>query len=630
MRIALSFTLLLLISTFAYSQTRKIDSVRQRIYHSPDEGTLKKNLLYALTLQRSMNQDTLVAYIKRASALQTLSPAEVMKIDVARVYYYIRTGKSDSSLNIVERNLIELKRRRQDIELLTFYEFLHAGLLLRKNQHQPALNEYFEVLKLSERSKDINFQMRALNGIGWVYMEMSQYAEGIKWFSQALSVSSDKVYEDNYAAIYNNMAACYGALNNIDSASYCIDKCLYFAIKNEDLSSQANAFMVKANVLQTRDQIKESIAMMIRALEIRKVLNDPFYILSDLCILSNTYSAINQTDKGLAYANEALAMARKYNMLAKLPMIFISLESNYLQRKDYQKLADIYRQHLSVKDSVYHLALADELAEKEARYETDKKGREIARQKLVIQHERDTRKVMLFSLTGAIVLLGAGSLLFMQRSKALRQRKVFKSILEAEQKERIRIARDLHDSIGQMLSVVKMNVSSIHYQAGPEDKLNTESTLGIVDKTIQEVRNISHNLIPEELNFGIVNALGEMCVKVNDAGETRVILEVDDEISKFEFNKQFELSLYRIVQEIIGNMLKHAEASTISITMKARANTILLSVHDDGVGFDTSLIRESKGLGWKNIIARVNLLNGKMNIQSERIRGTQIEIIIPG
>lgn len=629
MRKPLLVVVLLLVCACTNAQTRKIDSIRQEIYRSTNERTLKNNLLYALTLQRAMNQDTLLLYIRKTSALRSLSTADAMRKDIAVVYYFLRAGKSDSSLRMVEHHLQQLKKGPADIALQTYYEFLHAGLLLRKNQHKAALNEYFDVLKLSEKSKDINFQMRALNGIGWVYMEMFQYVEAIKWFNRALAVSPAKEYEDNYSSIYNNMASCYGAINQIDSAKYCIDRSISYATQNEDLSSLANGYMVKANVDLIQDKIDQGLGLMTKALAIRKILNDPYYIMSDLCNLSNTYAALNKTDQGLLYAGEALDIARKYNIIAKMPMVYISFESNYLQRKDYKSLSETYQKHLMVRDSVYHLALAEELAEKEARYETDKKGREIARQKLEIQHERDSRKVILFSLSGVILLIGAGSLLFIQRNKAHQAKIQFKSIIDAEQKERIRIARDLHDSIGQMLSVVKMNVSNIHYSAEGEDKQATGTTLDIVDKTIQEVRHISHNLIPEELNFGIVNALEEMSLKVNNAGHTAVTLDIDDAITASTFHKQFELSLYRIVQEILTNMLKHAEASTISIKLKGKGNAVLLAVHDNGIGFDTGLIKDSKGIGWKNIIARVHVLNGKMNIQSERSGGTQVEITIP-
>ncbi|RZL44237.1 MAG: hypothetical protein EOP00_20635 [Pedobacter sp.] len=199
-----------------------------------------------------------------------------------------------------------------------------------------------------------------------------------------------------------------------------------------------------------------------------------------------------------------------------------------------------------------------------------------------------------------------------------------KSVFEGEQNERIRIARDLHDGIGQMLSVVKMNVSTLN----PADK-TVEGTLNLVDKTITELRAISHNLIPEALNFGLFAALEDICQKINEAGKTQVALNVGEEINDIQLTQQNKLSIYRIVQEVLNNMIKHANASYISIDIKKANENMLIAIKDNGDGFDTSKIDDSKGIGWKNISARVHLMDGDMNIKSEKLIGTQIEISIP-
>ncbi len=220
------------------------------------------------------------------------------------------------------------------------------------------------------------------------------------------------------------------------------------------------------------------------------------------------------------------------------------------------------------------------------------------------------------------------------KQKAILEAEIFKqqeiasqSLFEGEQKERIRIARDLHDSIGQMLSVVKMNISSMDdYEV--ENSL-PKNTANLVDKTIAEVRHISHNLIPEELNFGLFPALESLCEKINNSKKTQVILSVPENVKHYVFEKQNELSIYRIVQEVLNNMVKHAEASLININILQKERQLLIQIKDDGKGFNTENINASKGIGWKNIQARVKMLNGKLEITSEKLTGTEIEISIP-
>lgn len=198
-----------------------------------------------------------------------------------------------------------------------------------------------------------------------------------------------------------------------------------------------------------------------------------------------------------------------------------------------------------------------------------------------------------------------------------------KSLFEGEQNERIRIARDLHDSVGQMLSLVKMNLSSL-----PKN-LENENLQNLVDKTITEVRNVSHNLIPEELNFGIFSALENLADKVNQSGKPKMEIHIPDEIRTMKFQKQNELSIYRIVQEVVGNMIKHADASTINLSVNKLKNSLIINIRDNGKGMNTENIENAKGIGWKNINARVRMMDGKIKIQSEKLTGTQIEILLP-
>lgn len=629
MRILIS-ALLLLMAFPAFPQTKAIDSIRPFIYRTTHNPEKKGVLLHALTLQRSMQLDTLGHYIKMTASVPGWSKREQMQIDIARTYYYTRLGLSDSAWVLVNRNLLYLqKENKKDDDLLMQYYFLNGGVLLRGNNQKSALDNYFKALKIAERKKDIYYQIRCLNGVGWVYMEMLQYNEAIKWFRKALAVPAPIFFERYYSHIYNNMASSFGGLDQMDSASYYIDKAIRNAEQYEDYFSNANALIVKANVALYTNKPTEAIALMERGLALRKILNDPFYIISDLCILADIYSGVNKTSVALEKIKEATAIVVKYNMTAKMPMIYLSLESIYRREGNYKKLAEVMEQHLVIKDSLYQKALAGELAEMEVKYEAEKKEKEIVNQKLLIQQERNEKKVLLFGLSGLLVLLGASAVVYAQRQKGKAQKSQFRSMIDAEQKERIRIARDLHDSIGQMLSVVKMNVSNIHYHAAEEDKQHTASTLDIVDKTIQEVRHISHNLIPEELNFGIFSAIEELCEKINAVNVTRVNAEIEERIKSLELTRQFELSIYRIVQEVTSNMLKHAEAKNIRIAMHEKDGDIFLRIADDGKGFDTSKIKNAGGLGWKNIMARVNLLNGKIQVQSDKATGTQIEITIP-
>ncbi|NJK86477.1 MAG: sensor histidine kinase [Bacteroidales bacterium] len=204
-------------------------------------------------------------------------------------------------------------------------------------------------------------------------------------------------------------------------------------------------------------------------------------------------------------------------------------------------------------------------------------------------------------------------------------------MIDAQEMERKRIAADLHDSVGQMLSLSKLHMSEISEVIAadlPSEKDTAENAMRLIDEACQEVRNISHNLMPGALiKLGLVPAVREL---IRKAGHSKTIrFNFSSDLDEKRLDEKVEISLYRIVQEIISNILKHANASEVTITIKnAEENSIQLNISDNGNGFDTAILDSVTGIGWKNIYSRLAMMNGKMNIQSQLNSGTSITIRI--
>lgn len=218
------------------------------------------------------------------------------------------------------------------------------------------------------------------------------------------------------------------------------------------------------------------------------------------------------------------------------------------------------------------------------------------------------------------------------------QRELLEANINTEENVRQQIAKDLHDDVGARLSAVKLYLG--HIQRKLEKKLFpislTQQTKELTSETIQSVRHISHNLLPPLLeNFGLVDALQDLCDKLNETGSIKVIFEHRGYEQRLE--TQTELALYRIVQELTNNTLKHAQASEIHIFLYVGTQQLKLIYEDNGVGFDLSndqqsdnqLIKKAnKGLGLKNIESRVKVLNGNMRFHSAKNEGIQAEVHI--
>ena len=214
--------------------------------------------------------------------------------------------------------------------------------------------------------------------------------------------------------------------------------------------------------------------------------------------------------------------------------------------------------------------------------------------------------------------------LLIEKNFVLQQRT--QAVLEAEERERIRIARDLHDGIGQMLAAARMTLGNYLSQK-KIDVIEIQNSLDLLEDSIREVREISHNMMPGTLTkFGLSSALKQFVNKINALGTLKVELQVVG--IKGRLDEKIEMMLYRIVQEIISNIIRHAEATKVSIELIKHDNELILMVEDNGKGFDIENV-ENQGIGLKNIATRVEYLNGYVNFDSSLGHGTSVVIEIP-
>ena len=196
---------------------------------------------------------------------------------------------------------------------------------------------------------------------------------------------------------------------------------------------------------------------------------------------------------------------------------------------------------------------------------------------------------------------------------------VSNALIEGEEVERKRIARDLHDGLGSMLSGLKIHLKL----AEKENALSAAEVNNLLDKSIKELRNISQNLMPESLlKLSLEHALRDLCM-ANSNAKTQI--EFQYLIQKPNLPKNYEIVIYRIIQELLNNALKYAEASLILVSCSQNKDTFFITVEDNGVGFDI-MDKNNNGMGLRNIKNRVEILKGKLEIESEVNKGTSAYI----
>lgn len=211
------------------------------------------------------------------------------------------------------------------------------------------------------------------------------------------------------------------------------------------------------------------------------------------------------------------------------------------------------------------------------------------------------------------------------------QEKIIQSAIEGEDRERKRIAHELHDGLGQYLVAANMNFVSLHKAIKKlpqkrQEQFNTGRSL--LKSALSETRNIAHNLMPQAISdYGLMVALENLISNLEKS--TDITFSFNHNCSEFSIKKRASINIYRILQEITSNAVRHAHCSKVSIQLNINENTFTIFVEDDGVGTQLNQAQENKGLGLRSIKTRVNNLKGQLDIQSQPGEGMTTTITIP-
>ena len=306
------------------------------------------------------------------------------------------------------------------------------------------------------------------------------------------------------------------------------------------------------------------------------------------------------------------------------------------EQRDFANALDHYKKFVSYRDSTVDENVLKNINEIEVKYETEKKDKALAEQKLeLVQKESQLqrKKVQYGLMTGMTIFLLATSLLtwlfFRQRQKRKNQEiitlkreqqvKTLESLIEGEENERLRIAKELHDGVNGDLSAIKYKLTSLLEKNA---KIVNE-LVEMIDKSSRHVRAISHNLVPPALEkFSLLEALEDYCQTMNGIHKPQIDFQHLGE--SMRLSKNAEVNIYRIIQELVQNSIKHSEATEITVQTSHRANNLQIIVEDNGKGFDPGHI-QTKGIGLANIHSRIEYLKGTMDFISNE-KGTSYTI----
>ncbi len=322
----------------------------------------------------------------------------------------------------------------------------------------------------------------------------------------------------------------------------------------------------------------------------------------------------------------------------------------YKKKGDKEKAYKAIEDYIAVQDSSYQQIFDGKIADYEVKYQTQEKEKEILRKNLELIKVRNRQRNLVGLAVFAIVLAGGMFYFYQRRLKYQREMKekdmqiqrqkiaeleqknkllALNSMIEGQESERLRIAQDLHDGLGGLLTTVKAHFNAIEREIANIKNMNVyEKTNQLIDEACAEVRRIAHDMVPHSLKMnGLQGVLSDIQQSVKSRG-----VACDVEIHHLDesiLGEQKAVMIYRIVQEVVNNAMKHANASHLLIQLIGHDHGLNVMIEDNGKGFDINSLIGGKGMGLKSIESRVKYLEGTLNIDSAPSQGTTINIEIP-
>ena len=601
-------------------QGNKIDSA---LYFLQKAGTLSKRINYLIGELKytSLYADVLNSQGKYDQALylylQTVKKAQEngLKLPLGKAYLnvaisYFNKSAFDSCLHYNQRALSILEALNAEPELAILYSnlcFLYGHSL---HQYDKAIFYGEKALLLAQKPGG-NREIVAM-----AQLNISYALTGAKKYAQALMVNKEG-YD--------------------------------LARQLNHLHLQIQALAVRGDIYLKLREYDRMLPIALERLKLAKTTGNVRFEALALTALASAYLHVKKYDKTKQYVQQALVLSQTHQMKDIWRDNALLLSNVELALGNLKAHDDSREESDSLRDAVMNEKLRSNLQELETRYETTKKENRIKQlqkekeiQLLTIRQKNTVNYIFIGS---TVTLLAFGLLFYRQARQAkiisrqtqqLQQQRIKEleqaqqlvaahSVLEGQEAERIRLAKDLHDGLGSMLSGIKLTLSGMQGSLAISQQETVAFTLAMeqIDATIRELRRVAHSMMPEALaRFGLVAALQDFCIGLSKSGQLSIDLQIFGLDKRMDSNT--EIVLYRIVQELLNNVIKHAEATEVLVQLICSESSLSLTVEDNGRGFDRH--HSPEGMGLRNIHSRVDFLGGHLDIQALPEKGTTVTI----
>lgn len=635
--------IVLLLASAANCQNANVDSL-QHLLTTAKQDTNKIDVLQALEkAYLNVDNDSAMYYNQACEKLILQLNATTKKHTCYHEFVRLYHARFDYK-NALLYCLKSIEAAKQTNNLFQQAISYRALFNMYHNLHQndSAIKYGVYSLQLTKEIGDTANLATNYGNLCWLYKDLGKLDKAIGYGEQG--IEAGKRYKDNVGLLIslNNLANCYISSSHYDKAITLFKELLVTGKQVNRRRSVRNALMNLSTLYYTIGDFKKLSSTVNEFNDYIK--DDKMFSRSDSAyadlINGTNYLCLQQFEAAETVFLQGLKIAEADSLESQMLTFYNELAKLKFAMHDY-KAGNYYEDKWSIYDQqIKDRGLAEYESELNTKYETAKKENEIAIQQAQLKQKTFFNYLLAGFGVLLIVALLLGYRTFLQKQKLQKQRigeletekqlTATEAVLKGEEQERTRLAKDLHDGLGGMLSGIKYSLNTMkgNFIMTPETAQAFERSIDMLDSSIQEMRRVAHNMMPEALvKFGLDEALKDFCSEINQSGALNINYQSID-LANATLPQTTAITIYRIVQELVNNSMKHAQASHAIVQVTKAGAQLTVTVEDDGKGFDIAVLQTPAGMGWSNIKNRVEFLKGKLDVSSQPGKGTSVLIEI--
>lgn len=569
-------------------------------------------------------------------------------------------SRNDSAITYAYQAVVLAERDGLISKISQALEILGEYSMTREN-FSEAIQRYIQGLKLEERLGNEKRMADFYDLLGAVYFYQEIFPKAYEYNQLALSKYQILKDTNNIAKVLNHLGSLYNSRQYCEKRTAEETRTDYETALNYYKQSLKLLELVKSkegivnvwsnigNVYRRMGNLNQAMEYVQKAVNYYRETSNAARLSVTIRMLGQIYNRQHKYDLALACLLESEEIGLREKRTDGIQFLYEDIAQTYENQLDFKNSLKYYKKYMILRDSIYNNEKSKQIFELETKYQAEKKQAEIEKLTLV----KRQGKLVIYILIAAFLIV---SLVGWNYFRDIRNKKIItdqkleikekqllelekerqltaaKSVLQGEEAERTRLAGDLHDGLGGLLTGVKLKLSSMKENSiiTSENLAHFNHALDLLDTSITEMRRVAHNLMPETLmHYGLRTALTDFIKQVSPEGPPKITLNTFGE--DLRYVKELEVTVYRITQELVANALKHAKAGQIDLQLFTEHERICVQVIDNGIGFDHEKLDPAKvGKGLKNINDRVTAFNGRFEILSEPGKGTEstLEFVI--